>query len=187
MASQPRLRTSLGSGLYRGSRVSPRLALHLFLGNPGHHKLFPVSCSHCGNTPLFSVVPQARRAARSADRSLQLPPPPPPRPRPGKRDSDLNLPTASIHSFSPKPRLACSSLLSRVKQAFLKHSSTPTSRGCLEDTSKHLSGLLRPLCYGCSPCHAVLPVFSPALLNALSLTLTTPLPCLSGCQSLAAS
>lgn len=88
-----------------------------------------------------------------------------------------------MHSFSLKPRLACSSLLSRVKQAFLKHTSSPTSTGCLEDTSKHLSGILSPLCYGCSPCHAALPVFSPALLHALSLSLTTPLPRLSGCQS----
>lgn len=96
-----------------------------------------------------------------------------------------------LHPFLLSEASTCSSLLFRVKQAFLKHSSSPKSQGlspcCLEDTSKHLSGILSPLCYDCSPRHAVLPVFSHAQIYALSLSLTAPLPCLSGCQSLPAS
>lgn len=172
------------------------LALHLFLRNQGHHKLFPVSCSQCGNTPLFSVFPQARRVAQrvgteacSSRSSFPTPTPAPhspatlhPPPPTWEARRGLESPYC-LHPSLLSEASACSSLVSRVKQAFLKHSSSPTSTGCLEDTSKHLSGILSPLCYDSSPRHAVLPVSSHALFYALSFSLTAPLPCLSGCQS----
>lgn len=81
--------------------------------------------AHTAGTPRSSLLSRrlGEQQAEQWGQKPAAPAPHPPHPRPGKRDSDLNLPTASIHSFSLKPRLACSSLLSCVKQAFLKHSS----------------------------------------------------------------